>query len=491
MRALTLVCAAILTVATPLRTADNWVEATSPNFRVISNNGERSARQVAWQFEQIRAGITRGWPWAHAPLDRPMLIIGVKDENSMKLFAPAYFEPGRSIRYSSISASGWDRHYILMRADLLVDGGEGDNPYRTAYWTYCDLLLSSAFRYRLPIWFSRGMAAVLSNTNVSEKEIQFGRAMAHYSAELQSGGRFSLEQLFSMTRDSPEFLREVERQRFDAQAWALMHFMLMGEPGTETRENRINALAAALMAGMPSAAAVEKVYGSLANLDTAYRTYVQRGLFRYATMKTETKISTKDFTLRPIDPAVVAAVRGGYHVASNRPVEARAAIALSRQTAPDLATSYEVEASLLERESKLDEARAAYEKAVELKTDNFLAYVRLANLLQRTSGPSVQARRELLEKSIALNGNFGQSQQALSNVLLQMELYNEALTPALRAVELEPTQLFFRTTLASVLVRLGKKDEALAEARTAMSLARTDAERRSVQNLVDAIERMR
>jgi tetratricopeptide (TPR) repeat protein len=493
-RPLTIVLAAVaLTIASPpLRAADNWVEVMSPNFRVVSNNGERSARQTAWQFEQIRAGITRGWPWAQAPLDRPMLILAVKDENTMKAFAPAYFEPGKSIRYASISASGEDRHYILMRADLLVDGGEGVNPYRTAYWTYCDLLLSSAFRYRLPIWFSRGMAAVLSNTNVSEKEVQFGRAMPSYIEEFQSGGRFSLEQLFSVTRESPEFLREVDRQRFDAQAWALVHFLLLGDPNTDVRENRINALAAALMRGTASGEAVEKVYGPLATLDSAYRTYVQRGLFRYATMKTEVNIAAKAFAVRPIDPAAVAAIRGGYHVASSRPVEARAAIALARQTAPDLASSYEVEALLLERERKFDEAQAAYEKAVSLKSDNFMTYVGLSNLLQRTRGLETrEARRALLERSIALNRDFAPSQLALSSVLMQMGLFHQALPPALRAVELDPGRVNGRTTLASALARTGKIEEALAEARTAMSLARTDAERRSVQITIDSIERLK
>jgi tetratricopeptide (TPR) repeat protein len=493
-RVLTSVVAAVaLTIVpAPLRAADSWVEVTSPNFRVVSNNGERSARQTAWQFEQIRAGIVRGWPWAQAPLDRPMLILGVKDENTMKAFAPAYFEPGKSIRYSSISASAWDRHYILMRADYLVDGGEGVNPYRTAYWTYCDLMLSSAFRYRLPIWFTRGMAAVLSNTNVSEKEIQFGRAVPDYIYEFKSGGRFSLEQMFAVTRDSPEFLREIERRRFDAQAWALMHYMLFGEANAEGREARLNALSSSLMSGLPSKEAVEKAYGPLPNLDTVYRAYLDRGLYRYATMKTEINISAKDFAARPVEPASVAAIRAGYLVASSRPVEARAAIAQARQLAPAMPATYDVEGLLLEREQNLDGARTAFEKAVELKSENFLSYVRLAYILQRTPGPETLAtRRALLERSITLNNDFAQSQQALGNVLLQMGLFTEALTPARRAVELDPAQVFGHTTLATVLARAGKKDEGLAEARLAMTLARTEAERRSVQSTIDMIERMR
>lgn len=485
-----LVCAV---PGTSVRAADTWVEVTSPHFRVVSNNGERAARDTAWQFEQIRAGITQGWPWAQVPLDRPLLIVGVKDENTFKTFGPGYYEAGKSVRYASISASGWDQHYIVMRADLLVDGGEGVNPYRTSYWTYCDMMLSSAFRSRLPIWFSRGMAAVLSNTNVTDKEVQFGRAVPQYINEFKSGGRFSLDQLFAITRQAPEFQREVDRQRFDAQAWALVHFLLFGEPTPEGRESKINTLAKSLLSGTPSAEAVEAVYGPLANLDNAYRRYLDRGLFRYVQMRVDAAVAKKDFAVRPLEPAAVAAIRAGYLSATSRPVEARANIAQARELTPNSAASYDVEGLLLERENKLDDARVAYEKAVERGSTNFLTYMRLATITQRTSGSpdTAAARRAWLEKSIALNDGYAQSQQSLSNVMMQMGLYAEAVTPARRAVELDPIEVYARVSLASALARAGKKDEALAETKVAQALARTDQERQAVQSVIDMINRLR
>jgi len=472
--------------------ADTWLEVVSPNFRVVSNNGERSARQTAWQFEQIRAAVSQGWPWAQAPLDRPLLIVGVKDEGTMKVFAPGYFEKGQSVRYASISASDWDRHYIMMRADLLVDGGEGVNPYRTAYWTYCDLLLSSAFHSRLPLWFTRGMAAVLSNTNVTDKEVQVGRAVPSYIDEFKSGARFPLEQLFTLTRQAPEMQREVDRRRFDAEAWALVHYMLFGEPDTAGRENRLNALARALTSGVPSVEAVGQIYGPLASVDTAYRRYVDRGLFRFVTMRADIQVSQKDFTVQPVSPASVAAIRAGYLGASRRPDDARAAILQARQLAPSDPAAYDVEGLLFEHENKLDEARAAYEKSVELKSTNFLAYVRLASLLARTPAPdTLPTRRTLLERAVALNPAYASSQQALSAVLLQMGLPKDAIEPARRAVALAPSQVFNHTALASALARAGLKDDALAEARVAMTLATSDVERRSVQSVIDMIDRIR
>jgi hypothetical protein len=76
----------------PSAVADNWIEIASPNFTVISNAGDGAARNVAWQFEQIRAAITEGWQWARADLDRPFLVIAVKDESSMRAMAPEYWE---------------------------------------------------------------------------------------------------------------------------------------------------------------------------------------------------------------------------------------------------------------------------------------------------------------------------------------------------------------------------------------------------------------
>jgi Flp pilus assembly protein TadD len=488
---LAIAAAVVAFAAHPMGAADTWTEVTSPNFRVISNNGERSARDVAWQFEEVRAAIAQGWPWAQAPLDRPLLIIGMKDEGTMKAFAPGYFEKGQSVRYASITSSDWDRHYIGLRADLLVDGGEGVNPYQHAYWSYCSTMLSSSFHSRLPMWFTRGLAEVLSNTNVTDKEVQIGRAIPSNIQEFKSGGRYPLEQLLTMTRQSPEMQREVELRRFDAESWALMHYMLFGDAGASGRDSKINTLAAALSSGVSSVDAVTRVYGPLADLDSAYRGYLDHGLFRFVSMKMDIKISPKDFSAKPADPARVAAVRAGYLGSTNRPVEARAAIDQARQLAPESPESYEVEGLMLEHARDMAGAEKAYAKAVELQSANFLPYVRLAGM-QRDPGPEAAAkRRALFEKAIAINDNYPQAQQGLSSALVQLGQFDAALVPARRAVELNPGDVYGHLTLGNVLARLGKKDDAVKEAEAATNLAHSAQERQSVQSLLLMIDRIK
>jgi tetratricopeptide (TPR) repeat protein len=297
--------------------------------------------------------------------------------------------------------------------------------------------------------------------------------------------------LLAVDRSSPIFQREVEWQRFDAQAWGLLHYMLFASPDAQDRDTKINTLARALLSGTPSAEAVQQVYGPLPALDLAYRQYVTRGMFRYVQMKADLKVVAKDFTLKPIAPADVLAIRAAYHVATNRPAEARQAIDDARKLAPQLAASYDAEGLLFDRQTRTEEATQAYAKAVELGSGDFHSYVRLANLTQRNSATAetLANMRTWLTKAVELNPTNAVGYQSLSAVLVQMNLPADALAPARKAVELDPQELNTHLTLANVLLRSGQKDEALKEARAALALATSDNDRRIAQSFIDAIQR--
>jgi tetratricopeptide (TPR) repeat protein len=447
--------------------ADHWIDVTSPHFTVISNNGDKSARSVAWQMEQFRSAMEQAWPWSRGQPDRPVLVIGVKNADTMKAFVPDYWEKGGGFRPDSVAVIGDDRYYILLRADVTEEGPEGVNPYQQSYWTYANITLSSSFNYRLPLWFTRGLSAVLSNTNVTDTEVQFGRALPSYMQELNTGGRYSLDELFTATRSSPVFSSSITLTRFDAQTWALMHYLLFGvAEDAGTRNARIDALAAALTAGTPSAKAVEEVYGPLPALDFAYRAYIRQGLLRYMRLKADMRVDRKDFGARSVDPADVLATRASVLVATDRLADARQAIADARQLAPQLAASYDAEGQMLEREQQPEQARAAYGKAVQLGSQDFYSYVRLAALTPRAGAApaTLTELRTVLIQAVGLNGFYAPAQQLLCNVLLQMNRPGEALAPARKAVELEPGHAYMHLSLATVLQRLAQRDEALREA---------------------------
>ena len=126
-----LVLGVLLHDPAPVSAADEWIEVKSPNFTVISDSSERRARTIAWQFEQVRGAIAKGFPWARVGLDLPVVVIAVKDERSMRAMAPEYWEGRGQIKPGSVFVSAADGHYITLRVDIEVED-QGQNPYRSA-----------------------------------------------------------------------------------------------------------------------------------------------------------------------------------------------------------------------------------------------------------------------------------------------------------------------------------------------------------------------
>lgn len=85
-----------------LGAADSWIEVKSGHFTVISNASDGTARNVAWQFEQIRSVLEATFPWAKLETARPLTVIAVKDENSMRAMAPEYWEQKGGLRPASV-----------------------------------------------------------------------------------------------------------------------------------------------------------------------------------------------------------------------------------------------------------------------------------------------------------------------------------------------------------------------------------------------------
>src|SRR5262249_5637113 len=79
-----------------------WNAANSAHFMVISDDSAKTAREVAWQFEQVRAAIQTYWSWARTDLDRPVLVVAARDEDRMKNLAPKYWEQRGGNRPSSV-----------------------------------------------------------------------------------------------------------------------------------------------------------------------------------------------------------------------------------------------------------------------------------------------------------------------------------------------------------------------------------------------------
>jgi tetratricopeptide (TPR) repeat protein len=485
MRNLLLVAACCLFLEPAVRAADTWIEVKSAHFTVVSSAGERATRRLVWQLEQVRSAMASIWSWARVDLTRPLAVIAVGNENSLKALAPAYWEGRRAIRPESVWVSGVDQHYLAIRTDVQAEDRDNINPHLTAYFSYIGLVMGQSLSPDLPLWFSRGFTGVLSNTIVRDEFILVGAPIPWHLQSLRENPLLPLSALLTVTRRSREFTEAGRMQMFDAQAWALVHFLMFGDQGA--RAEGLNTFARLVSAGKEPAAAFVEALGPAEALEAPFRTYIQRSIFSFRRYNLDVDVQRERFPVRAMTAAESGAIRALFHVAMGRPVEARATIDEARAADPRLAASYVAEGLLLDSTQRSEDATAAYARAVELETTSAFAYYRLAALTWKPMpDPAALAATEaLLARAVNLNTRYAAAYVWIGEV--RTALGADGLPMIRRAISLEPLEAAHRLRAARVLLRQGKPDEARTEAQAALALASSEAERRDAQTLLDVI----
>ena len=120
---------------------DTWIEVRSSNFTVISNAGEKEARKIADQFEQFREVFHSDFPKLRVDLGKPLLIFGAKNDDSLKLLLPGYWQVKGRANPAGIYAPGEGRHFVAVRTNI-----ESDNPYPVVYREYTHAIMNLNFQ---------------------------------------------------------------------------------------------------------------------------------------------------------------------------------------------------------------------------------------------------------------------------------------------------------------------------------------------------------
>ena len=338
-------------IARPAQAQKVWTEVKSPHFTAISDSGDRSARAVAWQFEQVREAFRLLWPWANVDLDRPFVTILVRNEDAMKSLAPQYWESRNSAKPGSVSVGAPDRHYVLLRMDAMVgDDRQGRaNPYESAYWSYASSVIGEGLGRNLPPWFTRGLAGLMSNTIVTDEGIEVGRVAPDHFEQISYRGRLPLPEMFAADRQSPWLTQGDRQPLFDAQSTVFMHYLVFGDQGAhrESLDRFLKLIAdGTAPAGAPAAA-----FGDPQALQAAFTLYLSKKLFNFSRLPADVKVDRNAFTARTLSALDGIGVEAAFHVAMDRPIEARQLATQARKADPTAAVADEIEGLLLDRET--------------------------------------------------------------------------------------------------------------------------------------------
>ena len=470
-----------------IRAADQWIEVKSAHFVLTSNAGEGTTRRLAWQLEQIRSAVGVLWPWAKLDLNKPLSVLIARDENTMRALVPSYWERKGGVRPASVWVEGADQNYLVIRGDSEARDELNINPYVTSYFSYVSLILQQSVQRPLPLWFSRGLAGVLSNTIVRDAKIMLGPPIPWHLERLREGSRLSTTALLQVNRASPDYRTDDGLGRFDAQAWAFVHFLMFADNGA--RWKQLDQFAQMAASGADPDVAFREALGPPEDLTSSFLAYVNRNLFPYRQINVDVTVKREGFAGTPLPAGEAASRRALLHAAMRRPIEARAAIAEAKR-AGDAPLSDVAEALLLDADDKEDAALAAYAKAVDAGSHHGYAHYRAASLLWRDNpDDSTMARIEkLLAAAVALNPRHAAAMAMLADARSVLKI-GQPIAYALNAISIEPLEPYHRSVAARILWRERKYDDALKHAEAALGLADSETERQRARDLIARITR--
>lgn|SRR5215469_2938787 len=435
-----------------------WIEVQSPHFLVLSDGGDRDARRVAREFEQMRAVLADQFPSYRLECGAPLLVLAASDENTAKKLAPEFWK-SKGAKPAGYFQHGWEKQFAMVRLDAIAP-----DAYHVIYHEYVHMVLQNNFRW-LPLWLNEGLAEFYGNTRFEQSKIYVGAPSSNYRY-LQDKSLMPIDTLLAVNKRSPYYHDEFKVQLFYSEAWALVHFLTFG-PGM-LNTGKLNQFNKLLQQGMEQKKAFQQVFGETTELDKKLDEYVHHNTVAAAALTRPPNIDEKKFLVRTLSMAETDSQLGSYHLWSRRLREARQYIEQAVKDDPKLGFAYENMGFLAFQDGKDEEAFREFSQAYEFDNHLYLSlfYKTMLSGITRSDKPADQASlHDALLKTLSLNPQFAPALVEVALLDARQGKYPDALAVARRAEQLEPARAGYHLLSAQILLRLGRDSEASEFAR--------------------------
>jgi cytochrome c-type biogenesis protein CcmH/NrfG len=469
------------------RAADSWVEVRTPHFTVSSNSGAKEARRIATQFEEIREVFHSMFRTLRVDPGEPLLIIAVKNEDSLKVLLPDYWASKDHAHPAGIYVALSDESFAALRTDI---SGSAENPYHSLYHEYTHAVMRLNFN-GLPIWLNEGLAEFYGNTVVDEKETMVGRVSPMQLNLLQRSSFIPIEQLMNADSRSPLYNESDYASILYAESWAIVHYMMLDPEAS--KQGYLNQYLKAWDETRDGAEAARRTFGDLKKFGSRIEEYCHQPSFYYSRQKPATRLSPNDFALRSLSPAEALVTQADFLQHMNHIPEARKMLDEALQQQPDLASIHTCIGFDKYTQYNNDDAEKEFQQAAALNPQDFRSFFYLAQIALRKSGYGPQATPQIvqnLEKVVQLNPNFAPAWAFLSVAYRQQpDTREKALDAAHKANHLEPGIMAYAVDVGNALMALDRDAEARAVSETLNRIASTPRDKAAAQSFARRLAR--
>lgn len=352
--------------------ADDWLEARSDHFTIVSDASEGRAKDTLEDLEQLRRLITQIFPAQRVDSTRPAVFYLFKNEKSMRPFQPT--RDGEREEWAGMFRSTPLQDVVLILAD-----GKPESVRQLAFSQYTHLL-GSYDESRYPVWLSNGLASFYANTEISNKRANIGKMRDSYRRVLGEFRSIPIRDLFAVDYGSDYYRDLSKRPLFDAQSWALVHYLLIGQV-QNNGPIRLGRYVNLLAQGRDPLLSFQEAMGRPASeIDEDVGLYIRKQISQYIQVPLTPLELKEELRVRKLDPADASAHMGQLYVATRYDEEAEAALTSSIEAKPDQVAAYESLAALRERQQRPTEALPFYTRAVRNGSSNPHVHLRYAQI---------------------------------------------------------------------------------------------------------------
>jgi Protein of unknown function (DUF1570) len=461
-----------------------WIEVRSAHFVVSTNAGEKEARRIADQFEQIRALFHAAFANLRVDPAQPVLILAAKNENTMKMLLPEDWEVKGHVHPAGLYQQGEDKHYVILQLD-----STGANPFHALYHEYTHALMHLNFT-GLPLWLDEGIAEFYGNSQLGEKESRIGTIDRTHLYILSQNKLLPIETLLNVERESPYYNEANRASVFYAESWTLMHYLML-DAEAQRRQLLKNFLTAWDKNGNQIEAA-RQAFGDLKDFGQVIERYSRQTTFRVALFKNSQQTADKNYAVRSLTRGEVLALRGDCATHRKMLEQGRPLVDQALQAEPSLASGHEALGYYLYRKEDPSGAEKEMQKAMELGSTSFVPpYYHGMLLLRRGLGESETAQEAIknFQKATAINARFAPAFEGLAQAYsLSPETQKQAVEAGIQAAKLEPTVHAYAINLVYLLLNNDRAADARQLAQRLMEKAASPEEKQRAEELLNRIK---
>ncbi|MGA8807038.1 MAG: DUF1570 domain-containing protein, partial [Thermoanaerobaculia bacterium] len=260
--ALLLLSAAAFAIEPP-REKERWTTLTIDELTVYSSADDATTRSVASDLVRLRGALSVVTKLkVRSPLPTRVFIFG--DRRSFSQYCEAAF--GRSNNLTGLFLSDRDGNHVLI-------AGSAAGVDRVVYHELTHYFLRNTVSSQVPLWFNEGLAEFYSTFSGSKDTVDVGRPVEDHIAWLRTQPLIPLRDLFAITHDSKDYHEGNRQGVFYAESWALVHYLMIGNP---ERRDQLGTYIALIASGKSIDDAFRTAFhGSYDDLERELRRYIR------------------------------------------------------------------------------------------------------------------------------------------------------------------------------------------------------------------------